>query len=484
MKTHFSLPSFWLVSAFCLLAIGSQSADPSCTKSTRFVSSLFRVQGLVGSAGDIDSDGYSDLLLVGASDTTGTLAVVSGRTKDVIYYIDEGGAARSVGDLNNDGIPDIAVGHGLADENGFASGRVDVFSGVDGVLLYSIDGAAGWEFFGVVLAKLGDVNGDNRADFLVGSMWFGDVVTHEGKVTAISGIDGSEIYTVEGDSTALQLGHSIAALGDVDDDGIPDFAAGGYFGRVVRVFSGVDGALIRELVDPQGVDTSRFGWGLSRAGDLDGDGVEDLLVGSPFTEISVHESKIHVYSGKTGEALFDMLPTGLQHDFGQRLAGGEDLDGDEIADIAVLAGPSHERILQIFSGADQSLIYADTGDLFGLNFRMGPAMAGDINGDCLSDVIVGGGVGEYLIYSLSNLCARSASCTGCCNMPGDANNDQSMNIADVTFLISRIFAGGAAPVCSAEGDVNADFGVNIVDITFLIARIFAGGDPPLCGQTL
>lgn len=70
---------------------------------------------------------------------------------------------------------------------------------------------------------------------------------------------------------------------------------------------------------------------------------------------------------------------------------------------------------------------------------------------------------------------------GCCANAGDANNDGSTNIADVTFLIARIFAGGTAPPCCEQGDANGDGSVNIADVTFLIARIFAGGAAPVCG---
>lgn len=72
---------------------------------------------------------------------------------------------------------------------------------------------------------------------------------------------------------------------------------------------------------------------------------------------------------------------------------------------------------------------------------------------------------------------------GCCSFPGDANSSGSVNIADVTFLIARIFAGGLAPVCNDEADANGNDTVNIADVTYLIARIFAGGSAPLCGNT-
>ncbi len=69
----------------------------------------------------------------------------------------------------------------------------------------------------------------------------------------------------------------------------------------------------------------------------------------------------------------------------------------------------------------------------------------------------------------------------CCVLAGDANNDTRVNIADVTFLIARIFAGGIVPPCCSQADANGDSKVNIADVTYLIARIFAGGPAPICG---
>ena len=73
----------------------------------------------------------------------------------------------------------------------------------------------------------------------------------------------------------------------------------------------------------------------------------------------------------------------------------------------------------------------------------------------------------------------------CCETAGNANGDllNKVNIADVTFLIARIFAGGVVPPCCAQANANGDDKgkVNIADVTFLIARIFAGGPPPVCG---
>ncbi|MCH7878956.1 MAG: dockerin type I repeat-containing protein [candidate division Zixibacteria bacterium] len=71
----------------------------------------------------------------------------------------------------------------------------------------------------------------------------------------------------------------------------------------------------------------------------------------------------------------------------------------------------------------------------------------------------------------------------CCLLAGDANGDGRVNIADVTFIISRIFTGGAPPPCNDAADANGDNTNNIIDITYLIARIFADGPAPVCGST-
>ncbi len=69
----------------------------------------------------------------------------------------------------------------------------------------------------------------------------------------------------------------------------------------------------------------------------------------------------------------------------------------------------------------------------------------------------------------------------CCVVPGDANFDFSANIADVTFLVARIFGSGVAPVCEQSADANGDGSVNIADVTFLISWIFNSGLGPVCG---
>ncbi len=75
---------------------------------------------------------------------------------------------------------------------------------------------------------------------------------------------------------------------------------------------------------------------------------------------------------------------------------------------------------------------------------------------------------------------RSVTIAFCCNKPGDANNDNAVNVGDAVYIINYIFKGGPAPSCMCEGDANCDFGVNIGEAFYIINYVFKSGPPPWC----
>jgi hypothetical protein len=77
----------------------------------------------------------------------------------------------------------------------------------------------------------------------------------------------------------------------------------------------------------------------------------------------------------------------------------------------------------------------------------------------------------------------SEDACGCCEVPGDANDNGSVNILDITFEISYLYKGGPAPNCNDEADANGNGTVNILDITYLISYLYKGGPEPICGTT-
>jgi hypothetical protein len=73
--------------------------------------------------------------------------------------------------------------------------------------------------------------------------------------------------------------------------------------------------------------------------------------------------------------------------------------------------------------------------------------------------------------------------TNCCDLPGDANNNGSVNILDITYLIAYLYQGGPPPPCMYEGDANGNCSINILDITYLIAYLYQGGPAPICAPS-
>lgn len=134
---------------------------------------------------------------------------------------------------------------------------------------------------GQAVATLGDVDGDAVADFAAADPGYRD---RRGRVVAFSGANGSVIWSVEGAQPGAQLGSSLAAAGDVNGDGVPDAAAAVQLfpgpGQDVRQFhllSGRDGQLLGSVDGP--ASGARALWRMAPAGDLNGDGLPDLFVG-------------------------------------------------------------------------------------------------------------------------------------------------------------------------------------------------------------
>ena len=268
-----------------------------------------------------------------------------------IYNAGSAGKIKPVavaGDVNGDGKADFIVGARRDDPagGGLDAGSAYVFSGADGSLLYQVTGDTAGDEFGVSVSIAGDVNGDGRADFIVGAH-LGDPVgggSNAGSAYVFSGADGSILYHRTGDSVEDRFGWSVSGAGDVNGDGRADFIVGathddpaGIDSGSAYVFSGADGSLLYQVTGDTSFDF--FGYSVSGAGDVNGDGRADFIVGAYLDD-----------------------PAG----------GGE------------AAGSAY-----VFSGADGSLLYQRTGDTASDQFGWSVAGAGDVNGDGKADFIVG-----------------------------------------------------------------------------------------------
>jgi hypothetical protein len=295
-----------------------------------------------------------------------------------------GMSVANAGDVDGDGVPDQLV----AGQN-TTNGIVRLFSGASGAVLFTDVGAVN-DYFGRGLASLGDVTGDGVPDFAAGGPQFAGA---PGYVKVYSAATGSLLYTLTGPNSQSYLGQGLAGVGDVNGDGLPDLLVGdpGVFSNTgqAKVFSGPTGALLLTINGTIG--ESFFGWSVAGPGDVSGDGVPDLLVGAPGTFATNQPGQARVFSGAGGGVIFTFSGTATNDHLGRAVAGAGDVSGDGVPDLLVGApqeggGPGYAKL---FSGGNGNVLLTVTGAVFDEKFGSSVAGVGDVSGDGVLDFLVG-----------------------------------------------------------------------------------------------
>lgn len=227
------------------------------------------------------------------------------------------------------------------------SGRVEIRSLHDGELLRTLRGDNPHLMFARSIAVLGDIDDDLCSDILVGCPRGQASGGDSGEVVLYSGRTGEVLWRVERALSAF--GVSLACLGDLDGDGKDDFAVGASSlalsnqdrGRAF-LMSGATGKVLQELLPDRG--NTWFGGVVANAGDLDGDGIDDVMVGGNYGQAA---GLVMVFSGHTGATLLTFSDEARHSDFGQVCCGIGDVDGDGVPDLAISAPALASRGKQI-----------------------------------------------------------------------------------------------------------------------------------------
>jgi hypothetical protein len=421
-----------------------------------------RLGASVAVAGDVDGDGFADIVMGGPTydnpftggTSEGTVIVARGAAggppSDVLSWFHPGQSAggqlgasvASAGDVNGDGRADYLMGEPGVELGANQSGRVHLLLGrptsawtvnplSDVVYTQTGTGSgASKARYGAAVATAGDWNGDGFSDVVAGApdmspatgAAFGGqafVYLGSGETLAQAAVVPNPIPTQAGESQGL----GVAFAGDINHDGFTDYVTGApnYESAAAQASEGIvrviyGGSLFFEFGGREGdQDGAQLGYSVRGAGDVNGDGYDDVIAGAPGFDpiipfcVPIEQCRIsnagvaRIYHGSNTGLSFSANTTlggpGIaEYQFGYSVAGAGDVNGDGYGDVIVGApfassGPASDGRALLYLGSPDGVnptpIWFKNGGQ--ANARLGAAVAsaGDVNGDGRSDVIIG-----------------------------------------------------------------------------------------------
>jgi FG-GAP repeat/FG-GAP-like repeat len=356
---------------------------------------------------DVNGDGFADMVVTASGD--GTLYMFLGGPGTQFNNIPDTVAGapvwylsiESAGDLNADGFADVAI---RVTDQAKQRFRPYVLFGGPGTTLDTTPDAIFNESRNSRLAQMGDLNADGFDDLSIS-----DLSDNVERADVFYGGAGATFDTTVDSTVPVD---QVASAGDVNGDGLGDIIASSpsYAGRTGRAYIYFSDASMNYDVTPAGtIDgqsvADQFGYSISSAGDMNGDGFGDIVVGAPSNDANgIDAGRAYVYLGGPGPS-FDTFADGIMTAFlekdqlGIHVASAGDLNGDGYSDLAVSwisNGLPIENLarggVQIFLGGPGGAVdnSVDT-QLVGEQFydMFGERVAGaDVNGDGFSDLLV------------------------------------------------------------------------------------------------
>jgi len=374
----------------------------------------------LANAGDVNNDSYDDILIGALRYNSGSELVgraycyfgdiVIGNNSDIIFtgksdIAHHGVSVASAGDVDGDGCDEIIVGANYIGEAYiyFGSDSIDsqedlVFSGFD-------------ENYGCCVSSAGDVNGDGYADVIIGAS-YSDVGDYRDAGHAYLYFGGDDMDSnadiiLSGDSESDWFGSAVACAGDVNGDGFSDVIVGApnaaewNTGTAYVYFGGVEMDSIADVVMIHGSPHYEFGHSVAGAGDVNGDGFDDVVIGAWTTdpiEVRVGTASIY-FGGMTMDDVRDVYLHGenATDEFGKCVAAAGDINNDGYGDIIIGApynndGGANTGKAYLYLGGDPMNEIADIsifGEARDERFCSAVSSAGDVNKDCYSDFLIG-----------------------------------------------------------------------------------------------